>query len=122
MRDYCSVKPVLEKSAFRSKFRLDARDRAYIDKAGLAAIEKHAREFIEKRLSAIAPEKDGRQTPFKGHPLFKAQHATATCCRGCLLKWYALPKQRPLTEREKTLIGGIVMDWIHRNMAKDLTA
>ncbi|VFT76303.1 Uncharacterised protein [Klebsiella aerogenes] len=26
----------------------------------------------------------GKQTPMRGHPVFIAQHATATCCRGCL--------------------------------------
>jgi hypothetical protein len=29
---------------------------------------------------------DGRQTPMRNHPVFIAQHATATCCRGCLEK------------------------------------
>ncbi len=24
----------------------------------------------------------------KGHPVFVAQHATATCCRECIRKWH----------------------------------
>ncbi len=30
---------------------------------------------------AAEPRNDGKQTPFRGHPVFTAQHATATCCR-----------------------------------------
>ena len=29
----------------------------------------------------------------KGHPVFIAQHATASCCRGCLWKWYSIEKR-----------------------------
>ncbi|HJV12245.1 MAG TPA: DUF4186 family protein [Burkholderiales bacterium] len=27
--------------------------------------------------------------PYRGRPAFVAQHATATCCRGCFQKWMA---------------------------------
>ena len=116
MKNYSLIKQSLEKSSFRSKFRLDAEDRAYIHKTGLDTIEKHARDFIEKRLSIIVPLKDGKQTPFKGHPVFKAQHATATCCRGCLLKWYDIPKDRRLSEQESSTISNIIMEWIRWNI------
>ncbi|XNM60750.1 DUF4186 family protein [Escherichia coli] len=43
--------------------------------------------FLAKRLSAL-PVNDGKQTPMRGHPVFIAQHATATCCRGCVAKWH----------------------------------
>jgi hypothetical protein len=33
----------------------------------------------------------------RGHPIFVAQHATATCCRGCLTKWHRIPQGQPLT-------------------------
>jgi hypothetical protein len=33
----------------------------------------------------------------RGHPVFIAQHATATCCRGCLAKWHDIPAGRALT-------------------------
>jgi hypothetical protein len=34
----------------------------------------------------------------RGHPVFIAQHACACCCRGCLEKWYRIPRGIPLTE------------------------
>jgi len=33
---------------------------------------------------------DGKQTPMRGHPVFIAQHATATCCRECIRKWHKI--------------------------------
>ena len=44
--------------------------------------------IINKRL---APALTTKQNPFKGHPVFVAQHATTCCCRGCLEKWHQIP-------------------------------
>ena len=58
---------------------------------GLDVIREHARDFIAKReVPAMIPN-DGKQTPMRGHPVFVAQHATATCCRGCLEKLQRQP-------------------------------
>ena len=102
----------LKKSKFRSRFTLDKKDRAYIDRVGIEAVRVHAREFIQKRLAPADPKNDGKQTPFKGHPVFKAQHAVATCCRGCLEKWYTIPKGRVLTVAEIDKIVFSIMEWI----------
>ena len=48
----------------------------------------------------------------RGHPVFIAQHATATCCRGCLWKWHRIEKGRPLTEDEIDFVVELVMGWI----------
>ena len=45
-------------------------------------------DFICKRLAPDFPEKDGKQTPFRGHPVFAAQPATACYCRSCLEQWH----------------------------------
>ena len=74
----------LAKSTFRSKFRLDEKDRAYIEEKGMAVIRVHAADFIRERLAPATIANDGKQTPMRGHPVFKAQHACACCCRGCL--------------------------------------
>jgi len=102
----------LARSKFRSSFQLTAEDLAYIEKNGLEKIRSHAAEFLSKRLAPEHPLNDGRQTPFRGHPAFKAQHATATCCRGCLFKWYGLAKDRQLTEPEINYLTDVLMDWI----------
>lgn len=102
----------LNKSKFRSSFRLKEKDINYIKEKGLAKIEEHAHNFINKRLASVTILNDGKQTPMKGHPVFIAQHATATCCRNCLYKWHKIPKERNLTKEEIDYIVKIIMIWI----------
>lgn len=106
----------LARSAFRSRFRLGPRERAYADAKGRAAIESHARDFIARRLAPAEPAKDGKQTPMRGHPVFVAQHATATCCRGCLEKWHGPTRGRELSAAEQAEVVALVMAWIDREM------
>lgn len=106
----------LSKSSFRSRFSLSPSMKQYVLEKGEEVIRRHARDFVGTRLAPAQPEHDGKQTPMKGHPVFLAQHATGTCCRGCLEKWYQIPKGRPLTEWEQERIVDILMDWIHRQM------
>jgi hypothetical protein len=72
----------------------------------------HARDFVAQRLAPAAPHNDGRQTPMRGHPVFIAQHATATCCRGCLQKWHAIPPGRPLTPEEQAHAVAAIERWL----------
>jgi exodeoxyribonuclease V alpha subunit len=106
------ILPRLSRSKFRSRFTLDAEDREYIEKIGIDKIKSHAEDFITKRLASENPPNDGKQTPFKGHPVFKAQHATATCCRDCLQKWHAIPKDRSLNHEEIDYVVMLIMRWI----------
>ena len=106
----------LSKSNFRSKFCLKEKDKEYVINKGICVIEKHARDFVEKRLASNNPKNDGKQTPMKGHPVFIAQHATATCCRGCLYKWHKMPKNVELTNEQKEHIVEVIMTWIKRQM------
>lgn len=104
----------LARSKFRARFKLDEKDRQYIAKVELDRIESHARDFIAKRLAPEDPHNDGKQTPFKGHPVFKAQHATATCCRDCLQKWHAIPKGKALSPEEIDYVVALIMEWIKK--------
>lgn len=73
---------------------------------------EHARNFIRDRLSAAEPRNDGKQTPWRGHPVFVAQHATATCCRGCLMKWHGIPKGRELSAAEQEHAVQAIHRWL----------
>ena len=84
----------LRKSKFRSKFNLTQKDRDYIAAKGLETIKDHAYQFINSRVAPDFPKNDGKQTPIRGHPVFIAQHATATCCRKCIQKWHGIEKDR----------------------------
>lgn len=102
----------LERSAFRRRFRLTAELKRYAAEKGLAAIRRHAEDFVRQRLAPAHPQNDGRQTPMKSHPVFIAQHATATCCRGCLNRWWHVPLGVPLTAVQQTKIVNLIMVWI----------
>ena len=107
----------LSHSQFRAKFALTDKERAYARAKGKATIDRHAREMLS-RPHRRQPNRsnDGRQTPWRGHPVFTAQHATATCCRGCIEKWHHLPKGRELTEAEVNRLADLVMAWIERDL------
>ena len=112
----------LSKSKFRSRFHLKDKDKKYIEEKGIDTIKKHAYDFINNRLSDVSKVIDGKQTPMRGHPVFIAQHATACCCRGCLEKWYHIPKGRLLTKKEIDYIVDIIMKWINNEMnRKDIS-
>ena len=106
----------LARSKFRSRFRLSAADRKYIADKGMATIRSHAADFINTRLAPANPPNDGRQTPMRGHPVFKAQHATATCCRSCLEKWWNVPSGTEIPPERQSRIVDFLMTWIERKL------
>ena len=112
-----TVKEALEKldrSKFRSSFRLTEKDREYLKEKGPEVIRRHAEDFVRQKLAPAEPPNDGKQTPMRGHPVFKAMHATACCCRGCLSKWYKVPRHRELTPDEQSRIVNLLMAWLEK--------
>jgi hypothetical protein len=112
MRDLDSVFSKLTRSPFRAKFRLGPKDRAYLDERGIEVVRRHARDLIAKRLAPAAPLNDGKQTPWRGHPVFVAQHATATCCRSCLAKWHGIEAGRELSSEEQEHVVSAIERWL----------
>ena len=108
----------LELSKFRSKFHLKEKDIDYVKTKGLDTIQEHAYNFITKRLAPKVILNDGAQTPMRGHPVFIAQHATATCCRSCLYKWHKIAKDKELSRKEIDYIVDIIMTWIVKEIKK----
>ncbi len=102
----------LSNSKFRSRFNLSEKDLDYIKEKGIDKIESHAIDFVKKRLSSNIIINDGKQTPMRGHPIFIAQHATATCCRGCIEKWHKISKGKELSKEEQEYIVKVIMTWI----------
>lgn len=106
----------LAKSKFRSKFHLKEKEKAYIQEKGLDCIKQHAFAFVENRIAPAFIPNDGKQTPMRGHPVFIAQHATATCCRECLFKWHQIPKNIKLSKEQQKYIVTIIMKWIEKEI------
>jgi hypothetical protein len=84
----------------------------YLERKGLRAVLADADDLLMKRLGAASPRNDGKQTPFKGHPVFIAQHAMATCCRGCLTKWHGIGKGQALRPAELVHIAAVIERWL----------
>jgi hypothetical protein len=84
----------------------------YLERKGLRAVLADANDLLVKRLGGASPRNDGKQTPFKGHPVFIAQHATATCCRGCLAKWHGIRKGEALRPAELEHIAAVIERWL----------
>jgi hypothetical protein len=102
----------LSASTFRSRFRLGDRELEYLRKNGLPVVLSHGEDFIARRLAAASPVNDGKQTPLRGHPVFVAQHATATCCRTCLEKWHGIPRGHGLTVEEQAHVIAALSRWL----------
>jgi len=117
VKDIDSTLEALGRQRFRARFHLRGRDAAAVELRGLEVIRAHAADLLAKRVAPAAPRKDGRQTPYRGHPVFVAQHATATCCRGCLERWHGIPKGRELTEQELDYAVEVICRWIERDLA-----
>lgn len=102
----------LARSAFRSRFRLNSKEEAYLAERGLDTILGHASDFIGQRLAPAMPLNDGEQTPMRGHPVFVAQHATATCCRSCLAKWHGIAAGQKLNDEEQNYVVTVIRHWL----------
>lgn len=122
MRSLDDLFTALRGSAFRRRFHLGPRERAYLRERGLPMVLEHGRDFIAKRLAPAAPPNDGKQTPFRGHPVFIAQHATATCCRGCLAKWHGISKGHELTSEEQAHVLATLERWLRAEIPDDTPA
>ena len=102
----------LAASSFRRKFSLQGRELAYLQTWGLPHVMRQARELIAARVAPAEPRNDGRQTPWRNHPVVVAQHATATCCRGCLSKTHGIAKGHAFTEEEMAHVLAVIERWL----------
>jgi predicted Fe-S protein YdhL (DUF1289 family) len=109
-------------STFRRRFHLAPDDRAYLESHGLTTVLVQAEELIARRLAPAEPPNDGAQTPFRGHPVFVAQHATATCCRGCLAKWHDIPRGSALTDEQQAHVIAVLERWLRAELARPARA
>ena len=94
------------------------KDLDYINEIGLDVIRQHAQDFIAKREAPAVIPNDGKQTPMKGHPVFIAQPATATCCRECIRKWHKMQPGRQLSQVQQDYLVAVIMTWIEKELKR----
>lgn len=108
----------LKRSPFRMRFHLDQEDIAYIERVGFDVVRSHAADFVRRKLADTYPLNDGKQTPMHGHPVFKAMHGSAMCCRGCMEKWWHVRQGVALSEVQQRKIVNFLMEWVMQDMRK----
>lgn len=114
--DWQKIKETLSSNEQCSKFELTDAEREYIAERGMEIIRLHITDFVKKRLQPANPRNDGRQTPTKGHPVFIAQHATATNSRISMNEVYNIPLGKPLTNEEVEWTVDVISRWISDQM------
>jgi Domain of unknown function (DUF4186) len=122
MRDFDELFTALSRSRFRSRIKLREREQAYLRRKGMRAVLDEAAGIITQRLALAEPLNDGKQTPMRNHPVFVAQHATGTCCRGCLAKWHRLAKGVVLTGEQQAYVVRVIAYWLEIQAAPDVSA
>ena len=113
---YDDILERLSKSTFRVRFKLRDKEKQYIEQKGLDRIKSHAEDFIRDRVSPSIIPNDGKQTPMQGHPVFIAQHATATCCRECIRKWHKMQPGKELSQVQQDYLVDVIMTWIQKEI------
>lgn len=107
----------LRQSQFRRKFRLSGRELAYLQTWGLTHVVNQAGAILGRRVAMADPPNDGKQTPWRNHPVFVAQHATATCCRGCIEKVHRIPRGAALTPAERAHLLAVIERWLREQLS-----
>ena len=116
LRNAQSVVYSLGRSPFRRKFRLSATERSELRQQGVEPLLEQAHALVRDHLAPAQPIDDGKQTPFRGNPIFVAQHGTATCCRRCLEKWHQIPRGRELSIAEQDYIVSVIGCWLRASV------
>ena len=75
--------------------------------------------YYDKREAPAYIPNDGKQTPMRGHPVFLAQHATATCCRECIRKWHKMQLGKELSQIQQDYLVDVIMTWIKRDLERN---
>ena len=82
------------------------------DLRGITTVRRHAEELVERRLAPAQPRNDGPSDALRGHPVFVAQQATATCCRTFLQRPDDFPAGHALDDAEQGYVVGAICRWI----------
>ena len=97
---------------------LRSRSNDRVGRRDLDTIRQHAKDFIAKREAPAYIANDGKQTPMCGHPVFIAQHATATCCRECIRKWHKMQLGKELSQVQQDYLVDVIMTWIQKEIER----
>jgi hypothetical protein len=93
--------------------RLDDTDFRLVRELGIQEIREQARRLVRRKLKQ-RPENDGKQTPRRGNPVYKAMHACNCASRKELKRSHRIPADRDLSKDEVEEITDLLTRWIAR--------
>lgn len=93
--------------------RLEDTDFRLVRELGIKEIREQARRLVRRKLKQ-KPENDGRQTPRRGNPVYKAMNACNCSSRGELERSHRIPSDRALSKEEMEEISDLLTRWIAR--------
>ena len=92
----------------------------YVHRKGRRALRDALAKRIRQSVGPSQPFRDGAQTPFESATegrmaLYYAQHATASCCRKCIVVWHGIPKGIELSNGDVRYLAQLGMEYFaHR--------
>lgn len=117
---WLTLRARVRKSDFRSKFLLGDKEIKYLYDKGLEIVRNNAFDIFRNHLAATHDEIVVHHTPLMDHPVFKAQQATATCCRECIAKWHGISTLNELSGDELSYLVDIALIWLCDNIDDDV--
>ena len=117
MRNINELFQELSQSKFRTRFKLNDRERQYLTTKGLDTVVHQAESFIKEKLAPAHPQNDGRQFPENGHPVCVALHAVGGSSRNNLARWHAIERGRSLDDLEVEYLVSVVKTWLGKQIS-----
>lgn len=93
----------------------------YVHRKGRRALRDALEKRIRQSVGPSQPFRDGAQTPFESPTegrmaLYYAQHATASCCRKCIVVWHGIPKGIALSDGDVRYLTQLGMEYFARRL------
>jgi hypothetical protein len=128
LADVASTFSALENETFRAHMMhvdVPERVRALALRRGVDDLRERTRRAVHGALRKRRSNNpwDGRQTPRETSSDARiqhfAQHATATCCRGCVEYWHGIDAEADLTGEQLDYLTGLAWAYVERRLVID---
>jgi hypothetical protein len=128
LADVAATFTALENETFRAHMmHVDVPDRvrALALRRGVEDLHERTRRAVHSALRKARSQNpwDGRQTPRENSRDARiqhfAQHATATCCRGCAAYWHGIDPEAEITDEQLEYLTGLTWEYVCRRLGLD---
>jgi hypothetical protein len=119
LSDTPALQAELRKEWIRSQFwnkGMDQKSADLLARATRDVIRARIRKELAIGVGVARPFADGMRVPVRdekleGHPIFYAQHATASCCKKCAFYWWGFPRNEQYTGEQIDFLTDMCMGY-----------